>query len=234
MPDHRGRATAICSAPLEWPSRPGLPTSILSGGRAGGALDPPRTASIGGQASSPPSRAWPRRPPVGARGTRRRPRAGPRPHSPVVTPAWAQAIEGSMMLRPSRAAASSAASAGRRSGGVAPRAPGLEVFHLAGLGRGVDGQEAAVGPGRQRRGLALGVGVDADHDLLAAFDGLQAPGARSRPAALHVAGIDRGDGAAHGVDARELGARLGLQLLDLGGDHVEPSKMSPYSSRSVS
>ena len=53
--------------------------------------------------------------------------------------------------------------------------------------------------------------------------------------ALHVAALDGGDGAAHVVDGGELGARGLLQLVDLAlRSPCEPSKMSPYSSRSVS
>ena len=51
---------------------------------------------------------------------------------------------------------------------------------------------------------------------------------------LHVAHLDRRDRAADLLDGGELFACLPLQLLDLAAISFEPSKMSPYSSRSVS
>ena len=106
MPQSRAR-TAICSAPLEWPSRPGLPTSSLMRrpSRADTRSTSPRTSSRPTtEAATPPEM------PVGARYSPNTERSVV-PHSPVVTPALAQAIDGSMTLRPSRAALSSSASA---------------------------------------------------------------------------------------------------------------------------
>ena len=114
-----------------------------------------------------------------ARGTRRTPRAGDSPHSPVVTPALAQAIEAGMMLRPSPRRAPASSAQGRRDrASVARGAPGLQALDLLRLDGSGDGHEAAVVAGRQRRGLALGEAVDADHDLLAGFDRRE-PRARS-------------------------------------------------------
>ena len=51
---------------------------------------------------------------------------------------------------------------------------------------------------------------------------------------LHVADLDRGDRAAHCVDLVEFGQRFLFQRLDLAAISGLPSKISPYSSRSVS
>jgi hypothetical protein len=100
MPASRAR-TAICSAPLEWPSSPGLPTRSFI--RRPSFFD---TRSTSARMSSRPSAslrmAWPT--PVGARYSPKAWRSA-KPHSPVVTPALAQAIEAGMMLpRPRRGA----------------------------------------------------------------------------------------------------------------------------------
>ena len=55
------------------------------------------------------------------------------PHSPVVTPAFAAAIEGGMTFRPSRAAALTSASAAAAAAVVARRAPCLEPGDLVRL-----------------------------------------------------------------------------------------------------
>ena len=89
---------AICSAPLEWPSRPGLATNNR-GGPPGSVLERCATAA----SWSPRGTATPPTP-VGARyspNTSRRVDA----HSPVVPPARANAIDASMMLRSLAAAA---------------------------------------------------------------------------------------------------------------------------------
>ena len=95
MPASRARA-AICSAPLEWPSRPGLPIRNFS--RRPSFLE---TRSTSARMSSSPSAslrmAVPT--PVGARYSPKAERSA-KPHSPVVTPALAQAIEAGMMLAP--------------------------------------------------------------------------------------------------------------------------------------
>ena len=77
-----------------------------------------------------------------------------------------------MTLRPSRAARSQILQRGRDRLRVALRAPGLEPLDLLGFGLVRHGEDRAVGRG-ERRGLALGEPVDADHDLLAALDRLE-------------------------------------------------------------
>ena len=67
--------------------------------------------------------------------------------------------------------------------------------------------------------LGLGEAVDADDDLLAALDRLQPRGVGFHQLLLHVAALDRGDGAAHALDERKLLQSLVLQLLDLRRDH---------------
>lgn len=105
-------------------------------------------------------------------------------------------------------------------GSVAGGAPGFEPGELVRLRLGIDGQEAAVVAGGQRRGRRLGELVDADHDLLAGLDRRESPGVRLDQTLLHVGRLDGGDGAAHGVDPGQLVQGLGHQLLDLGVDHV--------------
>ena len=74
------------------------------------------------------------------------------------------------------AAALSSARAAATALGVAGGAPGLQARDLLGLDRGVDGQDAAVLAGGERRGLGLGEAVDADDGLLAGLDGGEAGG----------------------------------------------------------
>ena len=97
MPASRA-ATAICSAPLLWPSRPGLATRKRGGPPA---IPFTNSATV---ASSPTRRPTAAFTPVGARNSPNTSRSTPA-HSPVVPPALASAIDGSMML-PSPAAAS--------------------------------------------------------------------------------------------------------------------------------
>src|SRR6516225_7594260 len=88
MPASRAR-TAICSAPLEWPSRPGLPSTNFS--RRPSLRD---TRSTSARKSSRPtvSLRAARPTPVGARYSPKLSRSV-KPHSPVVTPALAQSID---------------------------------------------------------------------------------------------------------------------------------------------
>ena len=93
------RLHAICSAPLLWPSSPGLPTRILSG-----------RPSLLGQSRGPGARTFScslPTSPATARGdhARRRPVLAEdvsqaSAHSPVVTPAWAARIDGGITLPP--------------------------------------------------------------------------------------------------------------------------------------
>ncbi len=121
------------------------------------------------------------------------------------------------MLRSSLAAAASSAERLVHGGAVAPGAPGSQAFDLAALDRGIDGQDGARAGG-QRRGLGFGIGVDADHDLLARLDGRQALEVRLDQSLLHVGRLDGGHGTAHVGDARHLGRGFRLQLLDLARD----------------
>ena len=141
--------------------------------------------------------------PVGARYSPNASRSV-QPHSPVVTPALAQAIEAGMMLPPSRRGALELVE--RRGDRLArrARAPGLEPLDLLGLGLLRHRHDRA----RRRRssgeGSVSSEAVDADHDLLAALDRLEPRGVGFDQLLLHVADLDRGDRAAHLLDAREL------------------------------
>src|SRR5262249_54085522 len=103
---------------------------------------------------------------------------------------------------------------------VARRAPGLEPCDLLGLDV-IRHREDRVLAGGERRLLALDEAVDADHGLLAALDRLEPPRVRFDQLLLEIPGVDRGNRAAHPVDALELLARLALErgdlALDLGG-----------------
>ena len=149
----------------------------------------------------------------------------------MVTPALAQAIDGSMTLRPSLAARSSVGERCLDGLGIARCAPGGKALDLLGLDRRVDGLDGALAGG-QRRGLRLGPAVDADDDLLTRLDPAEALGVALDQRALHV--VDGRDRAAHLLDARQLLPGRGFQLVDLAPITFEPSKMSAYSSRSVS
>ena len=101
--------------------------------------------------------------------------------------------------------------------GVARRAPGLQpldLIDLGLLGHGHDRLDAA----GERRGLAFEIFVDADHDLIAALDRFEPRGVGIDQLPLHVAALDRGDRAAHLLDALELFLRLALELVDLARD----------------
>src|SRR6202044_943072 len=161
MPASRPRA-AICSAPLEWPSRPGLPTRNFS--RRPSFLDTRSTsARMSSRPSAPLRMAVPT--PVGARYSPNAARSA-NPHSPVVTPALAQAIDGGMMLPPVFAALRKASSAAATP--LAGRARGGEPLDLPGLRFRRHGDDG-LGGVRQRRRLCFDEAVDADHDLLAAL-----------------------------------------------------------------
>ena len=86
---------------------------------------------------------------------------------------------------------------------IARGAPGLEPLDLLGLGLRRHGEDG-VGSAGERRRLALDEAVDADHGLLAALDRLDPARVRFDQLLLHVALLDRDDGAAHRFDVREL------------------------------
>ena len=112
--------------------------------------------------------------------------------------------------------------AGGRGLAVAGIAPGLEASDLRPLRLGIEGEEAAIRSGGQRRGRALGEAIHPDDLLLAGLDGGQAPAVGFHQLALHIALLDGGDGPAQGFDARQLRPRLGFEGLDLGLDHARP------------
>ena len=140
--------------------------------------------------------------PVGARYSPKASRSV-QPHSPVVTPALAQAIDGGMMLAPLVAARLNSARASATALLVARGFPRLEPLDLVVLGVFRDDHDRLDTAG-ERRGLGLQIFVDADDDLLAALDRFQPRGVRFDQLLLHVARLDRGDRAAHVVDALEL------------------------------
>ena len=134
------------------------------------------------------------------------------PHSPVVTPALAQAIDGSMTLRPSRAARSSSASAFLA---ALPSRAARQAWSRSTCSAsiaGIDRQDRAFAGG-QRRHFRLRPAVDADDDLLAGLDPAHALGVALDQRALHV--VDGRHRPAHGVDAGELLLGRGLELVDL-------------------
>ena len=102
---------------------------------------------------------------------------------------------------------------------IAAGAPGLEACDLLRLGFGRGNHDRALARGQRGR-LGIHEGVDADDDLLAALDRLEPAGVRFDQASLEDAGFDRADRAAHRVDRRDLGQRLGLERLDQGRDFL--------------
>src|SRR3954453_24114542 len=208
MPTSRAR-TAICSAPLECPSRPGLPTRILMRRPS---ASPTRATSSRSSSSSEPTATGPALAsptPVGARYSPNVPRSACA-HSPVVTPARAASIDAGMMLTDSsRAAAAGGSSAGpsarreslqrsihRRLVALrAPRASGLEG---GSLDTGIDRHDPAVLAAGERRILGGRVDVLAHH--------------------LQVAGLDRRHGLAGRLDELSLHVRDGLDRAAVLGD----------------
>ena len=201
--------TAICSAPLECPSRPGLPTRIFSRrpmrladavdllaqllerrrvARPGGGL-----AHAGGRAELA-ERLAQRSGPLagggaGARGGERR------LHDvPLAGRHLAQGRRAPRRPPPGRARRASAPTASRcwaSTAGSTVRMP-------------------PSAPVEQRRGLGLGVAVDADDDLLAGLDAADPLAVGVDERGLHV--VDRADRAAVLVDDRHLGPRALEQL----------------------
>ena len=145
--------------------------------------------------------------PVGARYSPKASRSV-QPHSPVVTPALAQAIDGGMMLR---ARGRRALEFGERVGhGACLSRAARQALSRSSWSRSASSETVMIefDAAGERRGLGLEIFVDADHDLLAALDRFQPRGVRFDELLLHVAGLDRGDRAAHLVDALELFLRL--------------------------
>src|SRR5262245_33528816 len=213
MPTSRAR-TAICSAPLLWPSRPGFPTSTLSGRprREARACTRSRTSAV----RSPGWASARATTPVGARYSPKSPRSTSA-HSPVVTPACAARIEGGITFPPAETTSRRFRSAASAS--LAPRAEGGELLHLLALRPHVDAQDRLV-PRQERRGLRLGVAVHAHHHEVPALDRARAAGLRLDELLLHPGVLDRRDAAPHREHAVELGARLGAQRRRVRLDHL--------------
>src|ERR1700722_10487316 len=168
-------ATAICSAPLECPSSPGLATR-----RRGG--PPVRAASARVRATRGPSSS-PRCPtppltPVGARNSPKTWRSAPA-HFPVVPPAWARAMVASMML--------------------AAGPPALHVGDLLGLDPVVDLQDVLdLTIAGERGGGGLGEAVHAHHALLACLNAPHPLGLAAHQARLEL--VDGREGAPEPLD----------------------------------
>jgi hypothetical protein len=103
-----------------------------------------------------------------------------------VTPAFAAAIDGSMMLRPSCAAARRSASAATALPSRASRQALSRAICSASTCR-IDDHDRAVAGDSGEGSVSVKL-VDADDDLLAALDLASSGRCCSRPASLHVAG----------------------------------------------
>ncbi len=136
-------------------------------------------------------------------------------HSPVVAPARAAAIVAVIrfgaLLRCRGGVGE--LSQGRIDGGLIARgAPGADRLDLLRFDGWVDDEDAALGVGRQRRFLGLGVAVLPDDDLLAGLDPADPLAVGVDERCLHVG--DGLDGAAVLGDDGHLGARALEQLGD--------------------
>ena len=223
---------AICSAPLEWPSRPGLPTSSFS--RWPSLIDTrcdfaAQRVEIAGLLAGAAGR---RR---SARDIRRIRRAAPRPIRRSSTPALAASIEAGMMFAPLLAAARKAASAALDARRVALARARPSRRAICSASASGEGTWIAPSPAVSGEGSLVGEAVDADHHLLAALDRLDPPRvgfdqlplqfARSRsPRPRRPSRRSRRVRRSPRPSAPRPAAR----------SSTLPSKMSPYSSRSVS
>ena len=201
--------TAICSAPLEWPSRPGLPTRIF-GVRP--IVSPTRATS------SRRSATW-----VGRRGRRGLADAGRRAVGAEgvaqgLRPfagghAGAGGLDGRLHhVLVGRGGGAELVERGVDPGLVALGAPLVQRGLLLLLRGRVDGHDPALGVGGEGGGLGLLVAVDADQDLLARLDAAEALAVGVDQRGLHVRhGLD---GPAVLGDPGHLGLRGLLELLD--------------------
>ena len=148
MPTSRAR-TAICSAPLLWPSRPGLPTRIFSGrpSCSASARTRLRTFAVASLAASLTRATTP----VGARYSPKTARSASA-HSPVVTPACARADRGRHHVGAGRERVAQRAQRGRHVRAAAPRAEGAQALDLLALGGLVDAQDRALAGRREAEG----------------------------------------------------------------------------------
>ena len=197
----RRRGRARRSARRRWNGRrapacrPGTWRACRSSWRR--ARTSPRTSS-----SAPPTCRAVDETPVGARYSPNTPRKT-LPHSPVVTPALAAAIEGSTMLRPSLAAARKLLQRGLappwRRAARARRSAGRSAPASTWCGTTMIVSSPAV----SGEGSPSGEFVDADDDLLAGLDRLEARGVGLDQLRFHIAAFDRGGRAAERVDLRQ-------------------------------
>ena len=113
---------------------------------------------------------------------------------------------------------------------VAVVAPRRQFIDQLTLDSRIDRQDRSLA--LQWRRLGLGELIDADHDLLAELDSSGAFGEAGDQAGLQ--GLDRLERASERQHIVEFGLRGCDQFRGLRFDHVLPSKMSPYSNRSLS
>ena len=231
MPTSRAR-TAICSAPLECPSSPGLPTRIFS--RAAQALA--ERGDLVAQRGDVLARrrrarrlADARRRAVGAErvAQRLRPLAGRR----------ARAGGGDrgghdvLVARARRARARRARRAPRRR--RAPRATPRAPRRCSASTARIDDEDPALGVLRERRRLGLHEAVHADEHLLARLDPRDPLAVRARRAPPSCTAPPRPRRRARRRAPSPRG-RPRRSSATSPSITVEPSKMSGYSSRSVS
>ena len=216
MPTSRAR-TAICSAPFECPSRPGLPTRIRIGWPICSETSSTRSRT---PASRSPLTEPPRRPPPTPVGRAVVAEDLAQDAGPL---AGGGAGLGGLDRRRHDVAPLVAGGLGelleRRVDGalVALGLPLLERLDPLALDLGVGGEDAAVLAGGERRVLGLGEPVLADHLDLAALDPGDPLAVRLDQPRLHVG--DRLDGAAVLGDHLHLGVGALGQLLDQAVHH---------------
>ena len=196
-PRSRRRGRGRRSARRRWSARRGR---ACRPGSAAGRRAPRRwPAPARGRRSAsrrPRRRRWPRPRPVGARYSPNTSRSTPA-HSPVVTPARAQsrvaAIRFASVPAAARRASSAASTAAWSRSARHFRTASCAAASTAGSTAMIAASRSAV----QRVGLGGLEPVDADDDVLAALDPPAALGQRADQRALHVAGLDGRDRAAH-------------------------------------
>ena len=230
MPASRAR-TAICSAPLEWPSSPGLPTRNLS--RRPSASLTRSTSSRSSDTSSLDTAAALADAGGGAvLAERVAQRLGPLAGGHAGAGGGDRRRHDVLRVVGGRRARARPAPR-RRPPGRARRASARAAARCLASTSGIDDQDPAVGAGGERRGLGRGEAVHADHDLLAGLDPLPALALGLDQRGLHV--VDGLDGAAElGHRGASPPGRPRAAPSTSPSITLEPSKMSGYSSRSVS
>ena len=182
MPASRAR-TAICSAPLEWPSRPGLPTRILTRRPSASLTCSTRSRSAASESSAAAAAASPT--PVGARYSPKTSRSAAA-HSPVVAPARAAASVAGMMFSSDDGSRAESLQRSVDRPWSRPSRHARSASIGGALHGRVDPQDAAVLALLQRRRLRLGERVLPDHGLLARLDSPHALAVRLDQLRLHV------------------------------------------------